>query len=129
MHIHLMNFQLLERHAVDGRTYDSGLGGTTKPIAIKDAMPIGPGESGWKDTVSVPANSMVTLAGRFGAQTGRFMYHCHILDHEDEGMMRPLVVMPPKVLSIQNMMMAMMNGTDPMASMGHGPGGMPPMGQ
>ncbi len=124
MHIHLMKFQLLERHAVDGSGYDSALGRTTTPITIKDAVPISPGESGWKDTVAVPANSMVTLAGRFGAQTGRFMYHCHILDHEDEGMMRPFVVMPPKVLDIQNMMMAMMNGTGPMTPMGHGPDGM-----
>ena len=118
-----MSFQLLERHTVDGNAYDSVLGRTTRPITINQSVPISPGESGWKDTVAVPANSMVTIAGRFGRQTGRFMYHCHILDHEDEGMMRPLVVMPPRVLDIQNMMMAMMNGTDPMTSMGHGSGG------
>jgi len=107
IHIHLMNFQLLERHAVDGSTFDSGLFGTTKPITIKGAIPIAPGESGWKDTVTVPVNTMVTLAVRFDRQTGRGMYHCHILDHEDGGMMRPLVVLPPTVLTVQNMTMAM----------------------
>jgi o-aminophenol oxidase len=125
MHIHLMNFQLLERHTVDGTSFDTALGGTTKPIAIKDSVPIATSESGWKDTVNLNANSMVTVAGQFGRETGRFMYHCHILDHEDEGMMRPFVIMPPKVLAMQNMMLAMMNGPGkPPAGPG---GGMPPM--
>ena len=39
----------------------------------------------------------VSVAGQFGGGTGQFMYHCHILDHEDEGMMRPFVVHPPEV--------------------------------
>ncbi|WP_157875972.1 multicopper oxidase domain-containing protein, partial [Streptacidiphilus griseoplanus] len=121
MHIHLMNFQLLERHTVDGTAFDTVLGGTTRPIVAKAALPIAAGESGWKDTVNVMANSMVTVAGRFGRETGRFMYHCHTLDHEDEGMMRPLVVMPQQVLTLQNMMLKMMNNPGRPAA-----GGMPP---
>ncbi|MEV6480028.1 multicopper oxidase domain-containing protein [Streptomyces sp. NPDC051576] len=123
MHIHLMKFQLLERHAVDGSTFDTALGGTTAPIAVKDPMPIAAGESGWKDTVNLTSNSMVTIAGRFGRETGRFMYHCHILDHEDEGMMRPFVIMPPQVLTLQNMMLRMMNnpGKPPATSGGGAP--------
>jgi spore coat protein A len=124
MHVHLLNFQLLERHAVDGSTFDPAKLRTTAPIAIKQALPIGPAESGWKDTVAVPVNTMVTVAGRLGAQTGRFMYHCHILDHEDGGMMRPHVIMPPAVLTIQNMTMAL-NGMSPPAPM---PESMPGMG-
>ena len=125
MHVHLLNFQLLERHAVDGSTFDLTELRTTAPIAIQQAIPIGPAESGWKDTVAVPVNTMVTVAGRLGAQTGRFMYHCHILDHEDGGMMRPHVVMPPAVLTIQNMTMAL-NGMAP-APMAHGSESMPGM--
>ncbi|MFI1832731.1 multicopper oxidase family protein [Streptomyces olivaceoviridis] len=124
MHIHLMNFQVLERHTVDGTAFDTALGGTTRPITLKDSVPIATSESGWKDTVNLMANSMVTIAGQFGTETGRFMYHCHILDHEDEGMMRPLVVMPPQVLTLQNMMRKMMN---PPGRPDGGDGGMPPV--
>jgi FtsP/CotA-like multicopper oxidase with cupredoxin domain len=127
MHVHLLNFQLLERHAVDGTVFDSNLFRTTKPIAVGQALPIGPGESGWKDTVAVQPNTMVTVAGQLGTQTGRFMYHCHILDHEDGGMMRPHVIMPPSVLTIQNMTMAL-NGMAPPAPMAHGSGTMSSMG-
>ena len=42
---------------------------------------------GWKDTVNVPANSSVTIRVPFTDITGRTVYHCHILDHEDQGMM------------------------------------------
>ncbi|CAM5263428.1 multicopper oxidase [Streptomyces canarius] len=124
MHIHLMNFQVLARHTVDGTAFDTALGGTTRPITVKDSVPIATSESGWKDTVNLMANSMVTIAGQFGTETGRFMYHCHILDHEDEGMMRPLVVMPPQVLTLQNMMRKMMNAPGKPDSRD---GGMPPM--
>jgi spore coat protein A len=80
---------------------------------------------------------MVTLAVRFDRQTGRGMYHCHILDHEDGGMMRPLVVLPPTVLTVQNMTMAMnmsafnpaiKSGMAAMPSMKGGMDAMPGMG-
>ncbi|GAA1196681.1 multicopper oxidase family protein [Pseudonocardia alaniniphila] len=110
MHIHVMNFQLIERRALDPSGLDTELGGTTKPIGLGASRLIAASESGWKDVVGVPVNEMVTVAGRFDDKTGRYVYHCHILDHEDEGMMRPLVLMPPAVLNVQNMMMKMMNG-------------------
>jgi FtsP/CotA-like multicopper oxidase with cupredoxin domain len=37
---------------------------------------------------------MLRIMGKFDGAYGRFMYHCHFLEHEDMGMMRPLVVMP-----------------------------------
>lgn len=45
------------------------------------------GVGGWKDTVSVPANGQVRIRIPFTGLTGRTVYHCHILDHEDLGMM------------------------------------------
>ncbi|MBE8525784.1 multicopper oxidase domain-containing protein, partial [Amycolatopsis sp. H6(2020)] len=54
-------------------------------------------EEGWKDTFNVWAGEWIRVAGRFEDATGEFMYHCHILDHEDEGMMRPFVVHPPEI--------------------------------
>ena len=43
-------------------------------------------ERGWKDTVFVGKNERVRLLVQF-KHTGLFMYHCHILEHEEEGMM------------------------------------------
>jgi len=42
---------------------------------------------GWKDTVNVPAGQSVRLRIPFRDIPGRTVYHCHILDHEDLGMM------------------------------------------
>ena len=41
----------------------------------------------WKDTVNVPKHSSLRLIVHFDANPGKWMYHCHILDHEDHGMM------------------------------------------
>jgi spore coat protein A len=43
------------------------------------------------------ANEIVDLAVRFQAFSGRYMYHCHILEHEDRDMMRPISVMPEQL--------------------------------
>jgi FtsP/CotA-like multicopper oxidase with cupredoxin domain len=49
----------------------------------------------WKDTVDVPTKSELTLAVRFDDRPGAWMYHCHILDHAEAGMMGHLVVRDP----------------------------------
>jgi FtsP/CotA-like multicopper oxidase with cupredoxin domain len=41
----------------------------------------------WKDTVSVPYDEVVRIAVRFDDRPGRWMFHCHILDHADGGLM------------------------------------------
>jgi len=41
----------------------------------------------WKDVVNVPGHSSVRIVVHFDDFPGKWMYHCHILDHEDEGMM------------------------------------------
>ena len=46
----------------------------------------------WKDSVNVPKHSKVRIAVRFEHFPGKWMYHCHILDHEDMGMMGILEV-------------------------------------
>ncbi len=45
---------------------------------------------------------MLRIMGRFDGAYGRFMYHCHLLEHEDMGMMRPFVVMPPEALKFSH---------------------------
>ena len=53
-------------------------------VARSDGAPITPG---WKDTVNVPAGASVTVRVPLTDIAGRTVYHCHILDHEDLGMM------------------------------------------
>jgi FtsP/CotA-like multicopper oxidase with cupredoxin domain len=103
IHIHMSQFQVLTRKQfplAQGNVagFDLTIGGTTAPLEPPpDGRPIEKYEEGWKDTFQVQAGEWVTVAGLFQGATGEFMYHCHILDHEDEGMMRPFVVHPPEV--------------------------------
>ena len=53
-------------------------------VARSDGAPI---DVGWKDTVNVPAGESVSVRIPFTQIRGRSVYHCHILDHEDLGMM------------------------------------------
>ncbi len=62
-HLHVNRFQVTERN------------GQPEPFLA------------WKDTVSVGSYETVTIRVRFEDFTGRTVYHCHILDHEDQGMM------------------------------------------
>ena len=43
--------------------------------------------SGWKDTVMVPPGSTVRILFKEETFTGTYVFHCHILEHEDHGMM------------------------------------------
>ena len=49
-------------------------------------------DQGWKDTVLVMPGETVTVVMRFADHRGRFLYHCHNLEHEDRGMMRNYLV-------------------------------------
>ncbi|HEY8219887.1 MAG TPA: multicopper oxidase domain-containing protein, partial [Methylobacter sp.] len=49
-------------------------------------------DSGWKDTVLVMPGEKVTLLKPFNDFKGRYMYHCHNLEHEDMGMMRDFLI-------------------------------------
>lgn len=52
-----------------------------------------PAHDGWKDTVNVPQESTLRFAVRY-EEPGRWMYHCHILEHADRGMMGELKLLP-----------------------------------
>ena len=102
-HIHLLSFQALSRDtytvavATDG---DKDV--VTYTATYSAAKGLGPDEQGWKDTIRVDENDHVTLAGRFTGGSGRYVYHCHLLEHEDDGMMRPFVVAPKEILARMN---------------------------
>ncbi len=67
MHLHGVHFQVLERS-----------GGRAQLMAS---------ESGWKDTVLVMPRETVKIVIPFSTLTGVFVFHCHNLEHEDDGMM------------------------------------------
>ncbi|MFF8640821.1 O-aminophenol oxidase PhsA [Streptomyces sp. NPDC015345] len=104
MHIHLADFQILGRDAYDVSGFDVTLGGTRAPIAFdpQTDIPLAPNEHGWKDVFRVPGGQMLRVMGKFDGAYGRFMYHCHLLEHEDMGMMRPFVVMPKEALKFDH---------------------------
>jgi FtsP/CotA-like multicopper oxidase with cupredoxin domain len=51
-----------------------------------------PGQPEWKDTVDVPVKGVVKVAIKYDDRPGTWMFHCHILDHADAGMMGMLVL-------------------------------------
>jgi FtsP/CotA-like multicopper oxidase with cupredoxin domain len=48
----------------------------------------------WRDTVNVPVKKQIKIAVRYDARPGMWMFHCHILDHADAGMMGMLHLAP-----------------------------------
>ena len=94
IHLHLVRFRILDRRPidVDARIYDK------KVVYIGDAVPPEPNEAGWKDTVRATPGASTRIIVKFEAYTGRYVWHCHILEHEDNEMMRPYeVVAPPRI--------------------------------
>lgn len=60
--------------------------GTQFLILDRDGNPPPANERGWKDTILVEPGEKVRAIATFDHK-GLFMYHCHILEHEDAGMM------------------------------------------
>jgi suppressor of ftsI len=52
------------------------------------------GQPEWADSLSMPPKSRITIRQRFSDFTGRFVFHCHVLVHEDNGMMAEVRVVP-----------------------------------
>lgn len=53
----------------------------------------------WQDTVLIPNGGSVTIRHRFQQYTGKYVFHCHILTHEDVGMMAVVEVIDPQNLT------------------------------
>jgi spore coat protein A len=88
IHLHLVRFQILDRRPLDTFLFqDKGTVRFTGP-----PMPPSPTESGWKDTVRADPGAMTRIIIPFEGFTGRYVWHCHILEHEDNEMMRPYEV-------------------------------------
>ncbi len=120
IHTHLVNWQILWRRPFDQAAYIAGGGGDPTPYFTGPARAADPNEKGFKETVrmnpgevtaviakydlpevpfAVP-DSMRPLDGSMPASSSNpitnfhheYVWHCHILEHEEHDMMRPLVV-------------------------------------
>ncbi len=105
MHTHLVTFQVVGRTPFDADAYQAKYGGPNgvpggidpTPFATGPMLPPEPTERGFKDTVKVNPGYFTTVRARYDLPTGvsgaqTYVYHCHILEHEDNDMMRPFTV-------------------------------------
>jgi hypothetical protein len=78
IHLHLVRFEVVGRIGIDG-----------SPSSVGNA-PL-PWETGFKDTVTAYPGEITTVKALFDV-AGLYVWHCHIVEHEDNEMMRPYVV-------------------------------------
>jgi spore coat protein A len=91
IHLHMVRFQLLDRRSFDV----FGFQDTGELRYTGRAVPPGPEEAGWKDTVRCEKGHVTRIIVPFEGYTGRYVWHCHLLEHEDNEMMRPYEVVEP----------------------------------
>ena len=122
IHLHLVQFQLVYRQWIDAEAYWDDwmelnapyeppfpLNYTPNELAIEPylleaPMEAPPNEQGWKDTIQAHPGQVTVIRVRFAPIDGSpdypfdategpgYVWHCHILDHEDNEMMRPFLV-------------------------------------
>ncbi len=103
IHLHLVKFQILNRQKYTAAVVpkinedhdgNQTIGGALRNIKYKGGAK-GPGayEAGWKDTAIMYPGEVTRIIAKFD-KPGRYVWHCHILSHEDHEMMRPFYVEP-----------------------------------
>ena len=105
MHVHLATFQVVGHTPFDDDAYEAGRataegvpnGIDPTPYATGPMAAPRPGERGFKDTVKVDPGTFTTIRVKFDLPTGvsapqQYVHHCHIVEHEDNDMMRPFEV-------------------------------------
>ncbi|MBB5057317.1 spore coat protein A [Granulicella aggregans] len=88
MHLHLVRFQVLDRRVYD--TFAYLMHKELKFVSAAEAPAAN--EQGWKDVVQCPPGMVTRIIVKFEGFTGNYLYHCHILEHEANDMMRPFEV-------------------------------------
>lgn len=103
-HIHVNPFQVILQ--TEGKLPEWGnlVSARNLNITMKDALLLTNSEpkNMWRDTVSINPYGMVNIRQRFGdsiAWTGKTVFHCHLLNHEDSGMIANMVIADPRVPS------------------------------
>jgi FtsP/CotA-like multicopper oxidase with cupredoxin domain len=117
IHLHLVQFQILNRQKLDAPKYAAAAYPTLGPTSFGNgpwpALPVAPflqggttgpdpNERGWKDTFRAMPGEVTRIVVPFsgnvggpysvpagGPFTGPYVWHCHILEHEDHDMMQP----------------------------------------
>ncbi len=118
IHLHLVQFQIVQRQAFNITAYMAewtALNGeppldhptinvpSLDPYLLGPPISPAPNEQGWKDTVQVYSGEVTVIRIRFAQQDGSafpfdatagpgYVWHCHLLEHEDNDMMRPYVL-------------------------------------
>jgi FtsP/CotA-like multicopper oxidase with cupredoxin domain len=121
IHLHLVQFQIVQRQAFNTTAYMAewtALNGkppldhptinvpSLDPYLIGQPIPPAPNEQGWKDTIQVYSGEVTIIRIHFTQQDGTsfpfdatvdpgYVWHCHLLEHEDNDMMRPLILIKP----------------------------------
>jgi len=91
IHIHLVQFQVVNRQQL--ATDSEGIALQPAQLLSGTTRPPEPWESGFKDTVTVYPGEVARVRMRFDTP-GFYVWHCHIVEHEDNEMMRPYHVGP-----------------------------------
>lgn len=119
VHLHSSAFRILTRQSFEGDVIDAGIdsaGGTKQYLqnVRLTGTPADPdlSEQGWEDTFNINPGEVVRLITRPYDQPGTFVWHCHVLSHEDNAMMRPFnVVASSEATSSSYPANGMMSGT------------------
>jgi spore coat protein A len=103
IHLHLVSFQIINRESFTGTVTEKdqpqhngtfGVGGILSDVVLGgDARGPELNEEGWKDTAVMLPGEVTRVIAKFDRE-GRYVWHCHILSHEDHEMMRPYHVGP-----------------------------------
>jgi spore coat protein A len=105
MHTHLVTFQVIGRTPFDAEAYEAAYGGRNgvpggiDPAAFATGPMLAPEpeERGFKDTVKANPGQFTTIRAKFELPIGvaapqDYVYHCHIVEHEDNDMMQLFTV-------------------------------------
>jgi spore coat protein A, manganese oxidase len=90
IHLHLVRFQVLDRRPFDLAVFQL----TKKIVFTGPPTTMTANELGWRDTVRVDPMTVTRIIVKFEGFPGRYVWHCHMLEHEDNEMMRPYIVLP-----------------------------------
>jgi spore coat protein A len=88
IHLHLVRFQLLDRRPFDVDDYLN----YKNFHYLGDAAQPEPNERGWKDTIQTHPETVTRIIVPFKGYPGRYVWHCHLLEHAANEMMRPFEV-------------------------------------
>ena len=107
MHTHLFNHQVIGRVPFDAEAYQKAHGGpdgvpggiNPAPFATGPMLPPTPDERGFKDTTKANPGYYTIVRAKVDLPTGvqapqAYVYHCHIVEHEDNDMMQSFIVLP-----------------------------------